>query len=239
MSADPLLLSLDTATPCCSVAITRGGSGDGEVIASLGLGSGTTHSRKLLGAIEWLLSAAGMVPSELDGVAVGLGPGSFTGLRIGMATAKGLCYGSGLPLFGVCSLDSIGVSLRSTKRVWVVLDAKTREVYCGSYQTGVDGFMERCSDIRVMKPDDLAAALNEPVILAGDGVDAYLDTWQTMTPAVEFAPLWHRFPRADMIGLLAADQARNGHSLDLATAVPLYVRATAAELIFRRHQEQG
>ena len=61
---------------------------------------------------------------------------------------------------------------------------KTREVYCGSYQTGVDGFMERCSDIRVMKPDDLAAALNEPVILAGDGVDAYLDTWQTMTPAV-------------------------------------------------------
>ena len=102
----PLILSMDTATPCSTVALTCGTRDDGIVLASLGLTGKVTHSRRLFTALDYIMKETGVDWPSIGGIGVSLGPGSFTGLRIGMATAKGLAAAAGKALLGVSTLDS-------------------------------------------------------------------------------------------------------------------------------------
>jgi tRNA threonylcarbamoyladenosine biosynthesis protein TsaB len=106
----PLILSIETATGCGSVSLTRGGVNNGRLLAEAIAQPEITHSRRLLGSVDWIMKAAGIEWSELDGVAISLGPGSFTGLRIGMAAAKGIVFAANVPLLGVQTLDAIALS---------------------------------------------------------------------------------------------------------------------------------
>jgi len=231
MTPDAAILSFDTATNNCSIALTRGRFIDGDVIASINFSSGITHSRKLISSIDRLLADASIPLSELSAIAVGLGPGSFTGLRIGMATAKGLCHGASKPLIGISSLDAIGASVRSDKLICAVLDARKKEVYgCFYRQTG-KAFATRCSEPAVMPPQVLAEQINEAVIMAGDGVDVYNTVWlEVLGNRLERAPARNRYPAADIIGFLAHEEYRAGHFLDLHRCAPGYVRSSDAEL---------
>lgn len=229
--AAPLILSFDTATRYCSVALTRGGIGDGQVVATASLALEVTHSRRLLGLVEWLLDQAGVTLKDVEAIAFGLGPGSFTGLRIGMATAKGLCHGAGKPLLGVSSLDAIGCGIDSDELICAVLDARKKEVYSRFYRRRADGLIAPCSEPRVSSPSRLTDAISEPVVLAGEGVGAYQSVWRDHLGAgMRIAPARYHYPAAEMIGLLTAQHYRAGSFLDLDLAGPLYVRASDAEL---------
>ncbi len=229
MADSTLILAFDTATPHCSIAITSGGVVNGEILASLSVGSGVTHSRRLLGSIELLMQQVSLSLAEVSGIAVGLGPGSFTGLRIGMSTAKGLVHGADKVLIGVSSLDAIAATINDERLICVLLDARKKEVYGRFYRVHSDGIARPCSEHVVLPPEKIAEQIDEPVVMAGDGVDVYSKVLKEIL-GKKMAQTDVRYPPAEMVGLLAGEQYRNNSFLDIAAAEPTYVRASDAEL---------
>ena len=228
----PLILALDTATACCSLALTTGTMADGGVVlASLSLNSRITHSRRLIGAIDWLFAETEVDWAMIDGIAVGLGPGSFTGLRIGMATAKGLAATAGKPLLGVSTLDVLAGNCLTRRLICAAVDARKREVYIAFYRCDGAGLPRRVSAIQAIDPLKLGVEISEPVMIVGDGVLVYGDHWRReLGEKVAFAPVGLHYPSAAVLGLLGAGNLQMDRILDLETAVPLYVRASDAEL---------
>jgi tRNA threonylcarbamoyladenosine biosynthesis protein TsaB len=228
-----LILSIETSTGCGSIALTRGE----RLLAEATAQPEVTHSRRLLGTVSWLMQAAGVVWSDLDGIAVSLGPGSFTGLRIGMAAAKGLAMAAGVPLLGVETLDALALSCSAvTERICPVLDARKQEVYAAMYQPGQDGYPLRLTDDQALRPEILVNMIDRPTVLAGPAVAVYGELFKENTfIRVLPAPLAH--PRGLYVGLLACRQLAAGRELDSATAAPKYVRASEAEISWRKKQE--
>jgi tRNA threonylcarbamoyladenosine biosynthesis protein TsaB len=236
----PLILALDTATGCCALALTAGTATKGDVLASLSLNSRITHSRRLISAIDWMLSETEVDWPIIDGIAVGLGPGSFTGLRIGMATAKGLAATAGKPLLGIPTLDALAGNCRTARLICAALDARKKEVYIAFYRCDGMGVARRISEIRAVDPLKLPNEINEPVLIVGDGVLVYGDHWlRELGDRVAFAPLSLHYPSAAAIGLLGGEDLQNDRVLDLAAAVPLYVRASDAELSLEVKKRQA
>ncbi len=227
----PLILSMDTATPCSAVALTFGTRRDGRVLASLSLTGKVTHSRRLFTAIDYLMKEAEIDWSSIAGIGVSLGPGSFTGLRIGMATAKGLAAAAGKVLLGVSTLDSLAAKCVSSRLVCSVLDARKKEVYSAFYRCNDKGLSERVSDMTVLAPEKLAAFINEPVIMVGDGAMVYGEMFKNLLgDKVIFAPSQLHEPSAASLGLLAGEMFLSGEHLDVDNAVPVYIRSSDAEL---------
>ena len=210
------VLGLDTATLHASVAVV----GEEGVIATAEHAASPTASAKsggrtsdVLVAIDQACRAAGVVPRELDAVAVGAGPGSFTGLRIGMATAKGIAFAAGVPLWAVSSLAALAHGRPGL--VAAVLDARRGEVFAGLYRDGI-----LVGDERVMAPGELAAWAGEASYV-GDALAAH--------PAL--APLAERWTHATPTGAAVAQLALAGARVDVLVAgVPTYIRASEAEI---------
>ncbi len=226
------ILAIDTATPACSVALTSGGRDGGRVVACQSISSRVTQSRRLLGSIDRLLTETEIAKEAVRGYAIGLGPGSFTGLRIGMATVKGLAAASDAPLYGVSTLDVLVAGCACSERlICAAVDARKNEVYAAFYRSEDGGPARRLTSIAAFSPEALAARIHEPVVMIGDALRAYGEYWRsvlgdTMTTAP--AHLWS--PSAGALGLLAGELALRGQALDVAAATPLYVRASDAEL---------
>ncbi len=230
-SSLPLILSMDTATPCSCVALTLGNRKKGEVVGSVCLSGSVSHSRRLLSVVDQLLEESEKDWEAIAGICVSIGPGSFTGLRIGMATAKGLAVATGKPLFGVSTLDGLGAKCVTGQLVCAVLDARKKEVYAAFYRCQNDGMSKRLGDITVLAPEKLAASINEPVLMIGDGVQTYGDIFRTLlADRVHFAPSQLHQPTAASLGMIAAEMLERGEELDVAEAVPIYVRSSDAEL---------
>lgn len=229
--SDKYLLAIDTATSCSTVALTTGNRKEGQVLASLSLSSNITHSRRLLSSIERLLEESSIAREDLAGYAVGLGPGSFTGLRIGMATVKGLAAASGLPLYGISTLDAIAANCLASCLICAVLDARKKEVYAAFYRLNDKGLTERVTDIIAVEPRALVERINEPVLMVGDGLAAYSEVWESeLGEKMITAPAQLWTPSASVLGLIAGEMAMQEKVMDLASAVPMYVRASDAEL---------
>ena len=168
-----LLLALDTSTAQVSVAFGDGGA----VVGSVQLTGGRRHAEQLAPAIEYLRRECGVALDRLAAIAVGTGPGLFTGLRVGVTTAKVMAQALRIPVVGVPSLDLVAYPLRHSERTIVaVLDARRREVFAARYQP-VPGGVQRVSDYAVHAPAELVADLAADVgesphglLLAGDGV---------------------------------------------------------------------
>jgi tRNA threonylcarbamoyl adenosine modification protein YeaZ len=142
-----LVLALDTATPTLVAGIARWTpDGGAEVLAERAVPSGTKHAELLTPAITAVLDDAGLAMADLDAVVTGLGPGPFTGLRVGVVTAAAIADARGLPVVGVCSLDAVGSGART-----VVTDARRKEVYWAAY--GADG--SRTEGPAVVRPEEL------------------------------------------------------------------------------------
>ena len=231
-ASPPFVLAIDTATPACTVALTTGGRDQGQVLAHQALSSRVTHSRRLLGAIDRLLTESGVERESIGGYAIGLGPGSFTGLRIGMATVKGLAAAAGVPLYGVPSLDIVAAGcIGGSTPICAAIDARKNEVYAAWYEGDDHGRCRRITPIGAYSPSALARKINSPMVMVGDALRAYGDYWRSELgelACIAPAHLWS--PSAATLGLLAGEQAIRGESLDLASTVPLYVRASDAEL---------
>jgi tRNA threonylcarbamoyladenosine biosynthesis protein TsaB len=160
------VLALDTATPTLVAGLARWSATAGtEVLAERAVPSGTRHAELLTPAISGVLADAGMTMADLDAVVTGLGPGPFTGLRVGVVTAAALADARGLPVVGVCSLDAIGSGART-----VVTDARRREIYWAAY--GVDG--ARVDGPAVGRPEEFAGSgpfVGDPAFAARLGAD--------------------------------------------------------------------
>ncbi len=224
-----MILAIDTATRGCTVSLTCGNLVDGEVIGLQVLNNDLTHSRRLLMTIDDVMAKAGIDWPQVEGVAVGLGPGSFTGLRIGMATARGLVASAGVPLLGVSTLDALaaGCMPMINFRVCSVIDARKKEVYAAFYGQDVNGCPLREGEILAISPEDLVGQITSPVVMVGDGVLTYREKFiEMLGDNVVFAPAHLHTPNGATIGLLAHDQLVNPPE----SLAPLYVRASDAEL---------
>lgn len=235
----PLILALDTSTGCCTLALTRGTMTGGEILASISLNSRIRQSRRLLSTIDWMLLETEVDWSDIDGIAVGLGPGSFTGLRVGMATAKGLAVAAGKPLLGASTLDALASTCTTEKLICAVLDARKKQVYVAFYRLQAHRLAARTGDIRVVDPVELMDEIIEPVLMVGDGVLTYGELWKKgLGDNTVFAPPALHYPSASAIGLLCGSDVTNGRRLDLGSAAPLYVRASDAELSLEQRSKQ-
>jgi len=230
----PLILAIETATMCGSVALM---SGD-HCLAEISIDTATTHSRRLIQQVDQVMRETTMDWGHIDAVAVSLGPGSFTGLRIGLSTAKGLCLATGLPLLGVPTLDGLSRQITSPPGTMIlaVLDARKKEVYGAFYQCNKAGVPERVGKYLVRKPAEMAAMIEEPTILVGDGSVLYSQVFaEQATAPLIFAPIQNFFPRAATIGLLGIELFASGDFVDPATVVPFYVRPSEAELAIKQN----
>lgn len=235
----PLILSMDTSTRCSTVSLTRGAPGDGEVLAALSLSSGITHSRRLIKSVEKLFLETGTTWSDVGAIGLGLGPGSFTGLRIGLATAKGFAVAAKIPLVGVTTLEALAAGCISSRPICSVLDARKKQVYVGMYRIDHRGFPVIQGDLRVLYPEDLAEHIQEPVIMVGDGILPYRDLWQGMLgDLVTFAPAHLNVIQASVIGFLCGVHLKNGNYADIDSVSPIYVRASDAELSLLNKEQQ-
>lgn len=211
-----LVLALDTATPTLVAGLARWSAEAGaEVLAERSVPSGNKHAELLTPAIRGALADAGLTLADVEAVVTGLGPGPFTGLRVGLVTAAALGDGLGIPTYGVCSLDGLGWGQAGT--VLVATDARRKELYWALYSDG-----ERIAGPAVDRPDVVAArAAESGVTLAiGDGAHRY-----PLGFAVNDEP---RYPRPEALAALAADRIRAKAVSEPLT--PLYLRRPDATL---------
>ena len=195
-----LVLALDTATPTLVVGVADWSQhGLPEVRAERAVPSGTRHAELLTPAIAGVLDDAGVTMGDLDVVVTGLGPGPFTGLRVGVVTATALADARGLPVIGVCSLDAIGSGART-----VVTDARRKEIYWATY----DAEDDRLTGPSVDKPADVT--LSGPVV----GDPAFADRLGRPVVAAEVTTA----------GLLRAAAAQLADPSSAGPLVPLYLR---------------
>lgn len=229
-----LILAIETATGCGSVSLTRGGINDFHLLAECTSQPDITHSRRLLGSVEWLMNGAGVHWDDLDAVGISSGPGSFTGLRIGMAAAKAIAMATNSRLVGVPTLDALACCTGMRNRLLCcLLDARKQQVYAGFYRTDADGRPVQMTAPLVVNPEQLLEGVDEPVMLVGPGALAYQDCFRNCKQ-VDLVQDYLTLPRAMFVGLLAGEKLRKGEILDPLTAAPMYVRAPEAEMNLKR-----
>lgn len=221
------VLGLDTATWTASVGLI---DGDTELVER-SLAVTGSHARTLLPMIEETLAAAGMDLRDLDLLAVSIGPGSFTGLRIGLSVAKGLGWASGIPLVGVPTLEALAhAAAPRPGLICPVLDARKREVYGAAFRWA-GATLECVAEVDVLPPEQFAARLTPPCTLVGDGVDAYASVWRAcLGEGADLVPFADLSPRGSVVARLGAARFRLRGSSSVAQAEPLYVRKSEAEL---------
>ena len=198
---------------------------DGErVIGEYLLDVRVTHSERLMPAIDRLLRDAGWTTASLQGLAVAAGPGSFTGLRIGISAVKGLAWALDLGVAAVPTLDALAATLPfAALPVCPVLGARKNEVYCSRYRW--DGTtMQRDWDYLALAPDDLASRLTEPTILVGDGAQGIVSRHARV------APPHRRTPSPAAVGVLGLARFETGQVVSANELSPFYLRPSEAEL---------
>lgn len=226
------LLALDTSTEACSVALQIGAD-----MLSLDEVCPQQHSKRVLPMVQQLLTQAGISLKDLDGIVFGRGPGSFTGVRIGVGVAQGLAFGAGLPLYGVSTLAAMAQAaqrLHGADKVVAAIDARMAEVYLGCYQLNADGLMQLQGEEIARKPLDLGAAdlpasfgaaqVSDAVKVFGVGTGfqtypAALTAWQQ----VEISPQI-LYPSARDMLTLSLDVFAKGGFVAPELAEPIYVR---------------
>jgi tRNA threonylcarbamoyladenosine biosynthesis protein TsaB len=214
--------AIDASTEWCSVALWI----DGELRAAERR-AGARHSELALPMLERLLAAAGMALAQLDAVAFGAGPGSFTGLRIACGLAQGLAFARGLPVIGISTLEAMAEEC-GAPRVVACLDARMREVYYSALEKRPGGWCEVIA-VRCVAPAAAPRPAGEGWVGCGNGFSAYGNFGLT-----QVFPEIH--PGAAAIARLAAPRLAAGEGVDAALAAPTYVREKVA---FTRQELAG
>jgi len=228
-----IILAADTSTSVCTVAVCRfddGPEARKTILAETVVESGRLHAERLVGMVDWTLAAANIPLPEIDVLAVGIGPGSFTGLRIGVATLKGLALGASLGLVGVSSLDALA-SLAPVQEgtVAVFLDARMNEVFGALYHVD-DGKTRRLTQERACPIEDFLTEANDAAYFLGDGAALYAKNIRAAIPKAKIDNGMHSAPRASAIADVANSMLRDGDTADAASIAPVYIRASQAEV---------
>jgi len=223
-----LILGIDTATPQVSVAV----GGHEGVLASTQSLRGRQHAEVLTPAIEFTCRQARIELSEISVVAVDLGPGLYTGLRVGVAAAKAMAHALRVPMIGVSSLDLLAFPVRFSNRlIAAVVDARRGELFSAFYRQ-VPGGVQRLSEQHVATPDDVASELlatGEDCLLVGDGGLRYREVFEGLTK-VEIVDAGLAHPSAASLVQLAHAQALREQFVKPWDLQPLYLRKPDAEI---------
>jgi tRNA threonylcarbamoyladenosine biosynthesis protein TsaB len=222
------ILGIDTSTSCGAVGLIDGG----EVLSDYLLNIPVTHSERLLGAIEFVLREARCSIGDVDGWAISLGPGSFTGLRIGVSTVKGLAFATGKLVAGVSGLDALASQVSPTSYlICPILDARKKEVYTAFYRYGKGGFLGRQSDYQALRPEELVRKIKEQTIFIGDGVKTYRDFFlHSLSSLAIFPAAPLHFSHGSTVARLGSELLKKGEPLNLSTFSPIYIRPSEAEI---------
>ena len=214
------ILGLETSSDLEGVAILA----DERILVNCQLRVQTGHSQKLLSLIDLSLSQAGLGLREVDLLAVSLGPGSFTGLRIGLATAKGICLAQGVPLVGIPTLDGLAFGFPSTSHfICPLLDARRGEVYAALYSRE-EGDLERKSPWLVVGIKELASHIGRKTIFLGEGARIYRkELRDILGEKALFAPDGWFEPSAANIAWLAKERLKEEGGKGLDEVEPLYL----------------
>ncbi len=227
-----LLLCIDTATPQVGVAI----GSDDEVLGRIQLARPQHHAEHLAPAIQYLCEQLDLSPGQFSAIGVGIGPGLFTGLRVGVTTAKVMAQALRIPLIAVPSLDLLAFEMRYTDRLIVpVLDARRGEVCYATYRQ-VPGGVQRLSEYEIGSPGDLAAELSakgEEVLLLGDGALRYRDSFSDLERS-EFGPPGMCYPSPSALVELARAKFQREDFCHPRQVHPLYLRVSDAEMNWAR-----
>lgn len=231
-----ILLTVDTSTPCGSVAVSRGETLLGEVLLNVK----STHTDRLLVTVRQLLGDVGLSVQEMDAFGVVLGPGSFTGLRIGVATVKGLALATNKPVVGISSLRGLALQVPLCRHpLCVLLDARKKEVYAGLYSWEA-GLPVPAVPEAVLPPERLLDTLKGDVLFAGDGAVAYRTLIvRHLGARAHFVPWPLNLPRASVAAALALADLRQGRTISLELLTPHYIRPSEAEIMWAGRQEEG
>jgi len=223
------VLAIDTSSVVATAAIMD----DEKLVCEYVLNHKKTHSQKIMPMIEEMLSSSELNIEDIDVFAVASGPGSFTGLRIGAATIKGLAHAVNKPVVGVSTLDGLAFNLPFCKYlICPIMDARREQVYNALYKW-VDNTFYIIEDYRALALEQLIEELkarNEKVMFTGDGVPVFKEKLMSeLGELCEFAPLSCRLQRASAIAELALQRAKEGQVESYLTFKPFYLRKSQAE----------
>ena len=223
-----LLLAFETSAKAASVALTENGKLLGESYQNTGL----THSQTLMVMAEDLLKQCGKTVEDIAAVAVAEGPGSFTGVRIGVAAAKGFAWGREIPCFGISTLEAMAVSLGVYEGyVCACMDARRNQVYNAIFLSDGAALL-RISEDRAIALEELKEELTQidgPIYLVGDGAGLTYKTLASDVPNLILPPEHRLHQRAVGVALLAEAKALAGTTGDAAALQPNYLRLSQAE----------
>lgn len=223
-----LILAFETSAKAASVALTDGEKLLGESYQNTGL----THSQTLLPMAQELLKSCGYTPQQVEAVAVAAGPGSFTGIRIGVAAAKGFAWGKELPCYGVSTLEAMARNLGVWQGLVVpVMDARRSQVYTATF-LAESGKLSRLCEDRAISLEELGNELQnvtQPIFLVGDGSILCYNTLKAIVPKLVMPPEHRMHQRAAGVALVAADKIAAGENGNGAELTPNYLRLSQAE----------
>ncbi|MGD9239358.1 MAG: tRNA (adenosine(37)-N6)-threonylcarbamoyltransferase complex dimerization subunit type 1 TsaB [Desulfobacterales bacterium] len=223
------ILAVDTATKSCSVAIIEAGSLSTE-LTSL---KDQTHSKHLMELIHNALGISGFGAADIDGLAVTIGPGSFTGLRIGVSTIKGLAHALDKPVAGISSLDVL--AWQCADRSYLIcplLDARKGEVYSATYRYNHDTLTPKSPET-ASAPEAAIQKIKEPCVFIGSGAQLYRKRISTVLgDLAHFAPQSQNIIRASSVAFLSMERFKTHDTVTAADLVPHYIRKSDAELNF-------
>jgi tRNA threonylcarbamoyl adenosine modification protein YeaZ len=240
-----LILSLETATLTGSVALVDAflpeddSSPKAQIIAEFLLNIQSTHSERLMPAIHNLLEETSLKIHDIQGIALGLGPGSFTGLRIGVSTVKGLAYALKIPVVGVSTLEALAANVPyRSSIICPVVDARKKEVYAALFLGDGSGRITRKSDDWVLSPEELCQRITEKTLFLGNGIEVYGDILQkNLGSRASFAPPELSLPRALNVAKLSLPNFQRGQTLDLFSFTPIYIRRAEAEIHYEAEEK--
>ncbi len=219
------VLGIESSTVAASAALVE----DGALLGEVWLATLANHSQRLLGAVARLMELSGTSAENLDGVAVGLGPGSFTGVRVALSTAKGLAFGLGIPLVGIPTLEALvaGVS-HWYHLVCPMVDARGERIFTGLFRIG-QGSIQKLREEGLRELVPWVLGLNEPVLFVGDGAIAYRQLIQnSLGDLAKFVPVEYSLPRASSVARLGEDRLRRGDKDDIDLLAPRYAQEAKA-----------
>ncbi len=221
------ILGIDTATWFGSLAIVD----DEVLVGEYTLNLSSTHSRRLLPALDHLLKTTEIDFSRINVLAVSQGPGSFTGLRIGAVTVKGLALAGNKPVVGVPTLDALAYDFQGVEAtICPMLDARKKQVYTALYQSTRSESLKKLTPDLAVAPETFLRNIDQDVLFLGDGAVLYRSLIQSiMGPKASFAYPHLHHPRAAAVAFLGLEKAALGDFLDVRTFTPIYARPSDAE----------
>lgn len=232
------ILAIEAASMVSGVAVAE----EGRLLAEMATETGHVHAETLMPHVETALQLAGVSRRELDAVATSIGPGSFTGLRIALATAKMMAYALKIPLVTVGTLEALAYHLPVPQSyVGTLMDAQKGNAYAALYSFDADALSKVVRPVQVMPLMEAVYSFAEVkgvVTLMGDLVAKRLSKLKDLPPNVQIAPPHVRMPRAATVAFLAWQKLKRGETTNPMLAEPFYVRRSEAEVLWeKRHAE--